>query len=336
MRGRQPVTGSTGADSLTREPGASYTGSMLQCFARAVSRRIALPAAGLLYLVLSSPAAHAWGNEGHRIINRLAVSNLPADVPQFLRSQAAIDEIEYLGPEPDRWRSKAEPELSAAQAPEHFIDLELADALGPLPHKRLDFEAEAFAAHQRPEAIGLQPWETEEVWERLKAAMRQYRAMAAAKEDTKPVEAAIVFYAGWLGHYVGDGSQPLHVTVKYNGWIGPNPNGYTTEHQIHYQFESPFVAANIHAPEVQARMTPVKLIEGDMFDAYVAYLRHTASYVEEVYQFDKAGGFAGAGTPESRDFTAARLADGASMLRDMIYTAWIDSAQPVPDPYAGK
>lgn len=270
------------------------------------------------------------------MINKLAASNLPADVPAFMRSQAAIDEIEYLGPEPDRWRSRAEPELSAAQAPEHFIDLELADALGPLPHKRLDFEAEVFAAHQRPETIGLQPWETDEVWERLKAAMRQYRAMAAAKEDTKPVEAAILFYAGWLGHYVGDGSQPLHVTVQYNGWTGPNPNGYTTDHQIHYQFEGPFVAANIHAPEVQAKITPPKDIEGDMFNAYVAYLRHTATYVEKVYQLDKLGGFTGAGTPESRDFTAERLAAGASMLRDMIYTAWIDSAQPVPDPYAGK
>ena len=309
---------------------------MSQPLARTIALRVALPAAGLLCLVLSSQSARAWGNEGHRTINRLAASNLPADVPQFLRSQAAIDEIEYLGPEPDRWRSRAEPELSAAQAPEHFIDLELADALGPLPHKRLDFEAEVFAAHQRPETIGLQPWETDEVWERLKAAMRQYRAMAAAKEDTKPVEAAIVFYAGWLGHYVGDGSQPLHVTVKYNGWVGPNPNGYTTDHQIHYQFESPFVAANIHAPDVQTKMTPAKLIGGDMFDAYVAYLRHTATYVEKVYQIDKVGGFVGAGTPESRDFTAARLADGASMLRDMIYTAWIQSAQPVPDPYAGK
>lgn len=80
-----------------------------------------------------APAAHSWGNEGHRLINRLAISTLPSDVPAFLRSEAAIEEIEYLGPEPDRWRSPAEPELSAAQAPEHFIDLEPADALGPLP-----------------------------------------------------------------------------------------------------------------------------------------------------------------------------------------------------------
>jgi hypothetical protein len=281
-------------------------------------------------------SAHAWENEGHRMINRLAATTLPDDIPAFLRTPAAINEIEYLGPEPDRWRSPAESELSAAQAPEHFIDLELADALGPLPHKRLDFEAKVFAAGQRPEKIGLQPWEADEVWQRLKAAMRQYRGMKAAGEDTAPVEAAIIFYAGWLGHYVSDASQPLHVTMQYNGWTGPNPNGYTTSHQIHHVFEGVFVAANIHAPDVQPLMTPVKAIPGDMFDAYVAYIRTTATYVEKVYQLEKSGGFTGAGTPESRAFTASRLAAGASMLRDMIYSAWIDSAQPVPDPYAGK
>lgn len=298
--------------------------------------RFVLPAAGLFLVAGFAPAAHAWEHDGHTMINKLAASALPPDVPAFLRTPAAIDEVAYLGPEPDRWRSPAEPELSAAQAPEHFIDMELADALGPLPRKRFDFEAKVFAAGDRPEKIGLQPWETDEVWERLKAAMRQYRFLTAGGHDTKPVEAAIIFYAGWLGHYVGDGSQPLHVSVQYNGWVGPNPHGYTTDHQIHHQFEGPFVADNMHAPDVQAKMTPPVLIQGDMFDAYVAYLRHTATYVEQVYQFDKAGAFVGAGTPESRDFTAARLAAGASMLRDMIYTAWIDSAQPVPDPYAGK
>jgi len=269
------------------------------------------------------------------MINKLGASALPADVPDFLRSPAAIDEIEYLGPEPDRWRSPAEPELNAAQAPEHFIDLELADALGPLPRKRLDFEAKVFAAGQRPEKIGLQPWQTDEVWERLKAAMREYRGLKAANQDTKPVEQAILFYAGWLGHYVGDGAQPLHVTVQYNGWTGPNPNGYTTGHLIHSLFESQFVAPNIHASDVEPKMTPAKAIDGDVFDAYVAYLRHTGTYVEKVYQLEKAGGFVGVGSAESREFTAERLAAGASMLRDMIYTAWVDSAQPVPEYHPG-
>ena len=298
--------------------------------------RTVLAAAGLVCVLALPQAARAWGNEGHRLINRLAVSTMPASVPAFLRSEAAVNEIEYLGPEPDRWRSAAEPELSAAQAPEHFIDLEPADALGSLPRRRLDFEAKVFAAGQRPEKIGLQPWEATEVWERLKAALREYRRLAAARQDTRPVEAAAIFYAGWLGHYVGDGSQPLHTTIQYNGWTGPNPNGYTTGHQIHWQFEGPFVAANLHEPEVRAKMTEPKALEGDPFDSYVAYLRHTATYVEKVYQLEKAGGFVGAGTAESREFTAERLAAGASMLRDMIYTAWLESAKPVPDPYAGK
>jgi hypothetical protein len=302
--------------------------------------RPAIAATCAVLLAVNPPVGRAWGNEGHRMINRLAASTLPADVPAFLRSEAAVNEIDYLGPEPDRWRSPAEPELNSAQAPEHFIDFELADALGPLPHRRFDFEAKAYAAGQRPDKIGLQPWETVEVWERLKAALREYRHLASTAGPTAPdtlaCEQAALFYAGWLGHYVGDGSQPLHTTIQYNGWTGPNANGYTTSHEIHWQFEGPFVAANLHAPEVQAKMTAPHAIEGDMFDAYVAYLRHSSTHVEKVYQLEKAGGFVGAGSAESRDFTAERLAAGASMLRDMIYTAWIESAKPVPDPYGAK
>ncbi|UWZ84058.1 S1/P1 nuclease [Occallatibacter riparius] len=297
-----------------------------------LSRSVSAALAGLL-LLSSVPAAHAWGNEGHRLINRLAAGALPADTPAFLRSPAAIQQIEYLGPEPDRWRSPSEPELLSAQAPEHFIDLEPADALGtPLPHKRFDFMQKAYAAGQRPDRIGLQPWEATEIWERLKAALREYRQLSAAHQDTHDVEQAAIFYAGWLGHYVGDASQPLHTTDKYNGWVGPNPNNYTTEHKIHWQFEGIFVAANLKALDAQPKMTPVHAMDGDMFDSYMAYLRHTATYVEKVYQLEKVGGFTGAGTPESRDFTSERLAAGASMLRDMIYTAWLDSGKPVPQP----
>ena len=302
-----------------------------------ISLRPAAAALVALSLVALLPnIAHAWGNEGHRMVNRLAIQTLPADVPAFMRSEAALNEIEYLGPEPDRWRSQAEAELSMAQAPEHFIDLEPADALGPLPHRRLDFEAKVFAAGERPEKIGLQPWQATEVWERLKAAMREYRNLSAAHQDARGVEQAVLFYAGWLGHYVGDGAQPLHTTIQYNGWTGPNPNSYTTAHQIHWQFEGKFVGENLHAPEVQAKMTAAHAIDGDMFDSYVAYLRHTGTYVEKVYRLEKAAGFEGAGTAESREFTAERLAAGASMLRDMIYTAWVESAQAVPDPFAGK
>jgi hypothetical protein len=137
---------------------------------------------------------------------------------------------------------------------------------------------------------------------------------------------------GWVTTWL----TPRSRCIQYNGWVGPNPNGYTTAHTIHWAFEGPFVGANLHAADVEPKMTPPHAIEGDLFDAYVAYLRQSATHVEQVYQFEKVGGFTGAGSAESRDFTASRLAAGASMLRDMVLTAWMESAKPVPNPYAAK
>ncbi len=301
-----------------------------------------LRTAALLTLLpgCAAPACFGWGSDGHKMINRIAAESLPADAPAFLTAPVALNEIEYLGPEPDRWRSPAEPELNAVQAPDHFIDLEYADVIQPLPRRRYDFiealgryrEAHPDQAEvETPEKVGMQPWETNEVWERLKAGFRDYREAKAKGEDTKPEEAAVLFYAGWLGHYVGDGSQPLHVSRDYNGWVEKeNPHGYTTDHKIHAQFETVFVAAAIKPAEVKPLVAPLKPI-GDEWTDYLAYLRHTGTFVEQTYALEKAGGFNDMGTPAGKRFTEERLAAGAAMLRDMIYAAWQKSAEPVPE-----
>lgn len=302
-------------------------------------RALRFAVAAALVPWFSVQASFAWGGDGHRMVNRLAATYLPKDVPAFLRNGNALDTMEYLGPEPDRWRNHAEAELNAAQAPEHFIDLEYADLLGNLPKKRYDYVRalmNAQASHPEiqmtPEKVGLQPYVTEEVWQRLKAGMREYRHLLAAGEDTKPAETAVLYYAAWLGHYVADGSQPMHVSIQYNGWVGANPNGYTTDHKIHSLFESTFVSENIKpadvAPLVAASQPKVL---GEEWTDYLRYLRHTATLVEKTYQLEKIGGFNGAGTAEGKAFTEERLAAGAIELRDMIYTAWVRSADPVEE-----
>jgi hypothetical protein len=164
-----------------------------------------------------------------------------------------------------------------------------------------------------------------EVFGRLKAAFREYRHRHELHQSTASVDHTIVFYAGWLGHYVADASQPLHTTVHYNGWVGPNPNGYTTEHGIHAKFESTYVAQNITANNVAKFVhAPERL--GDPFADYVAYLRESNRQVEKVYALEKAGGFTGKGSPEAFDFTTHRLAAGSQMLLSLWYTAWLDSA----------
>ncbi len=81
--------------------------------------------------------------------------------PHFCALRRLSPRSSTSGPEPDRWRNPAEAELNAAQAPEHFIDLEPADALGPLPRNRLDFEAAGLRIRpatrkDRPPALGHQ------------------------------------------------------------------------------------------------------------------------------------------------------------------------------------
>ena len=298
-------------------------------------------------VLLHSVAAVAWGNEGHVAINRVAAQKIPAAMPRFLR--LAVGEIGYLGPEPDRWRSPSEFALKNAQEPDHFIDLERVSWLDPLPQGRYEFYRKLYdkrasiLAHPDsdssknehpddylPERVGLQPYITMEVYGRLKAAFREYCHRLASHQPTQAVQQAIIFYAGWLGHYVADGSQPLHTTIQYNGWVGPNPNGYTTDHHIHGQFESAYMAANITAKDFAGLVkAPARL--DDPFTRYIAYLKQSNGLVESVYALEKAGGFAGKGSHEAFEFTTHRLAAGSQMLLDLWYTAWLESAIPVPE-----
>ena len=292
----------------------------------------------LLIVLLLANSAWPWGNEGHMMINRVAAEKLPADVPAFFRN--AAEQLAYLGPEPDRWREKTELALKPSQEPDHFIDLELVEGM-TLPPDRYSYyrmletarqEHSPQAANLWPEKVGLQPYIAMEVFERLIVAFREYRQAIRDHRSTEFSERNAIFYAGWLGHYVADAANPLHTTVNYNGWTTANPNGNTTANTIHWKMEGQFVAANQKqlrfADLVPAQPRELK----NPFQDYLSYLWKSHSYVEQVYQLEKSGGFEGAGTADSRQFIEQRMAFGATMLRDLWYTAWVNS--PVdPQPY---
>ena len=286
----------------------------------------------LLAFFALQQSAWGWGNDGHMYVNRVAAEKLPPDVPAFLRG--AVIELAYLGPEPDRWRENSDPALKGAQEPDHYIELERIAWLNPLPEDRYEFYRKLYEKRAQtkdnpddylPERVGLQPYIVMEIFGRLKNAFGEYRRLHDHHQTTDFIEHKIVFYAGWLGHYVADGSQPLHTTIQYNGWVGANPNGYATHGGIHAEFETAYVSRNIavsdfanlvHAPERIA----------DPFGGYMRYLRASNALVEKVYELDKAGGFRAAGSREAFEFTTQRLAAGSQMLVNLWYTAWLDSA----------
>lgn len=301
------------------------------------------PLALMCLLLLACPFSFGWGKDGHEIINFVAARSFPSDLPAFMRTAQARREIRYLGPEPDRWRSSSAPELNAAQAMQHFIDLEIALKAAPngLPDERAEFMRDLYAAqieHPRmadkftPQRVGMLPWQADEVYERLEVDMREYRERVAEHEDTHGVEIAILYDTGWLGHYVGDGSEPLHTSINYNGWAEKqNPQNFTRLPGIHWQFESEFVHDNIRANDVLPLVSPNPTELERPFQDFVSYLKDSNSQVTELYQLYKDGGFCGHGSAQGRKFTEERLAAGAAMLRNMVYTAWLKSAEPLPE-----
>jgi hypothetical protein len=172
-----------------------------------------------------------------------------------------------------------------------------------------------------------------ENYDRMKSAMRLYRRAVAdtspeSKKDGQYLAQDIAFYMGWLGHYTADGAQPLHDTIHHDGWQGPNPKEYTTEPRVHGRFESAFVdLIQLTDADLTPLMTKPAVL-ADPFAAILAHLDDASTHVEEVYVLDKSGAFSDKANEPATRLAKTQLAKAAALLRDLTYTAWIESAKP--------
>jgi len=291
----------------------------------------------VLFSLLIQPA-FAWGPDGHILITRVAAEKLPESMPRFFRR--AGKRLEFLSTEPDRWRATDVLAQKNGQEPEHYIGPERVADFGELPPGRYDFIRRLYEKRAQantrpddflPERVGLQPYITMELYGRLKLAFVEYRKLKEEKKSTRNVEQDAIFYAGILSHYIGDGSQPLHTTIYYNGWVGENPNGFTISKETHWSFENDFVKKNVLRLGFSDLMKSSMRLS-DPFKDYQQFLWGSNRLVQPFYQLEKAGGFKDAGTAESLNFTRQCLASGAQMLLNFWYTAWVESEHPAPHP----
>jgi hypothetical protein len=306
--------------------------------------RFRLGALAFAGVALAAASAFAWGSMGHRMIGVLAIQALPEDLPAFLRTPEAAEQVGELAREPDRWKGSGRVHDSDRD-PAHFINLddegrtEAGIPLDDLPPTRAEFQAATAAAGGDITRLGYLPYAMMDGWQQLVKDFAYLRADQAGarlspdpdhrawlKADAAAREQLILRDLGVFAHYVGDGSQPLHVTVRYNGWgEGPNPNGYTNDRNIHAAFEGAFVHAYVTPDEVKARMAPFRECRCTIERRMRTYLAATRSQVEPFYRLEKAGGFA-PHDPRGEAFAAERLAAGASELRDLVVLAWRASA----------
>lgn len=288
----------------------------------------------------SAGQALAWEDVGHRMIGQLGAAALPENIPAFLRTSEAVRDIGELAREPDRSRGAGRTHDSDRD-PGHFVDGDDAGLilggppLGKVPMTRAEYEKQLQAVGTDSWKAGYLPYSIIEGWQQLAKDFAYWRAdTAGEKAATDPAHRAfltqdrlrrerqIVQDLGAWAHYVGDASQPLHLTVHYNGWgKGPNPNGYTTA-PIHAPVEGAFVNTNIKAAAVRAAMRPYAACGRCFIDEMTGtYLLNESQYMEPLYQLEKAGGFKD-GDPRGVLFITSRLAEGASELRDLVVDAW--------------
>lgn len=277
-------------------------------------------------LAAASRTGTLWGDHGHRLAAAAAVQALPTEMPPFFR--AAGDQLVWLDPDPDRWRdldeTKADPALNGANAPDHYVNFELTTA-GSLKAPNRYAYVDSLRASGQTQLPGFLPFRIVELTQRLRTQFRLWRRMPEGPEK-RFLEQRIINDAGVLGHYVTDGANPHHTTIHHNGWVGANPDSFPTDFRTHARFESVYVGAKITAEDVAPRMTTAPQVVAPLRDGVLGYLRATHAELRALYVLDKQERFSETTQGAAhRAFASGRLAAGATMLRDLWWTAWATS-----------
>ena len=290
----------------------------------------------LLLVLFSADAMEAaprrWGFVGHEMAATAAVAVLPQEMPAFFRD--AGEQLVYLTPEPDRWRSRDLTEMDQAWSYDHYIDLENVPSTALEASDRFEFIAALYRAGlDKPEQdAGFMPFRIVEMYERLVTEWRMWRNPRVASQRGF-IEDRIINDAGILAHYVTDASNPHHTTIHFNGWAegSANPEGYTDDRDFHSRFERYFVEAHVEQRDVSDRVTGApESYAGQARSAVMRHIQATHAEVETLYRLDRDIGFEAEEelNPETRDFAAERLAAGAEMLAALWWSAWLESASP--------
>lgn len=253
-----------------------------------------------------------WGGTGHKIINRNVTvcfpssMNFPATWSPFLIAHAS---------DPDN-RKNSDP----TESPRHFIDIDTYP----------EFVAHGFISQNYDSVVllhgsswvikqGILPWAIIRWEDSLRRAFQQGNWNMAMQLSAD------------LGHYVGDGHQPLHATENYDGDM-------TNQSGVHSRYETTLVG---------------------QYQNLIVYTNDTASYVGNIsnYVFDfiylsnkdvdtvlyaDSVAHAVAGSTSGNvylqkfwdlcGYQIIQLMKNASRATaDLIYTAWIDAGSPDPN-----
>ncbi len=224
-----------------------------------------------LWLQSLALPARAWDSRTHRLVTKLAIEAMP---PSEFKTFLANNEtrLERLSVEPD---SKLKKRYGEVERRRHYID---ADNYGSAPFSRLDpslaaTEARFGAAYV--ERWGTLPWTIEEYAGGLGQQLGYRSSGGNQSRDCM----TILRLAGYLSHYVGDSTQPLHATSHFDG--------FARDRGVHHRIEG---ATDHEVGPLETLARPaceVRTIDS-VWDAVIAELRHSHSLVMPLIEGDRA------------------------------------------------
>ena len=253
--------------------------------------------------------AYSWGSTGHKIINLKAVMHLPGTM-----SALKADSLFYQAhaSDPDYRKNYSDTSFFAEDT-RHYIDIDIYPNYLNLPHN-LDSVTTLYGrAFVKGE--GTLPWAIKMVMDSLTAQL--------SRGDMVHAETTM----SDLGHYVGDGHQPLHCTANYN------PGG------LHSRYESQML--NTDRP-YQSLLTvyPDSIHYISMpLDYAFDFIYHSNSLVDTLIRSDSlakiSSGWTGSGNAppsyydalwqKTGDFTKDQFQRATVALASLWYTAWYNA-----------
>lgn len=307
-------------------------------------------------LLVGSERAVAWDYSGHRVVNLMALDNLPSDFPSFAKTPASRERIAFLAGEADRWRNTPDLPLRHVNGPDHFFDIEDSKSYGvDLDHltafRYVFVEQLTRARIERPDKVppvdktknfdrtrqfvGFLPWTILEYYGKLKSGfsyLKAYQNGGGTPEEIRQAQMNIVYIMGVMGHFCGDAAQPLHTTKHYNGWVGDNPNEYTTSRKIHSWIDGGFFREIGGINQAQAsqgvrKARHLNTIRGRtdyILPVIMKFIREQHELVEPLYRLEKEGKLTGksAKGKQGSPFMHGQIGKASGFLGDLWYTAY--------------
>ncbi|MBL9118575.1 MAG: hypothetical protein JNL80_01525, partial [Phycisphaerae bacterium] len=273
-------------------------------------------------VILIAAAGSAWDAPGHRAVSVVAVDQLSERVAtSWLGDHEVRSAVAFQSNEPDRYRGTPSAVLNHENGPDHYIDLELLAkhdlTLRSLPRLRYEFVAQLARTSSMPKPesgpdgkparrgvdhrtftddVGFVPYAIVEHHAKLVSSFTTLRILEGLNDPQRAIQLAaaranVLHEMGQLSHFVADAAQPLHTTIHHHGWVGANPDSFTTDRGFHAYIDGEIVAFHgiTEAEIAEAAKERLAITDASLWDEVLALIERSHAAVRPLYTMHKDG-----------------------------------------------